>query len=149
MKTFRGFLLGDEQLLKSIQCYPFITSATSWHFTLPSLHDFLKARANCFYELDYQQFRLKLFHNPINEQLKTLNGKIIIIDNQYKIDASTYALIKTEALTLATNTKMPLHQSLNEEASHTKFKLVNALSQKWQFHLAHSLTTHFAQKYRQ
>jgi len=97
MKTFRGFLLGDEQLLKSIQCHPFITSATSWHFTLPSLHEFLKARADCFCELDYKQFRLKLFHSPINEQLKTLNGKIIIIDNQYKVDESTYALIKTEA----------------------------------------------------
>ncbi len=120
MKTFRGFLLGDAQLLKSIQRYPFITSATSWHFTLPSLHEFLKARSNCFCELDYQQFRLKLFHSPINEQLKTLNGEIIIIDNQYQVDVSTYALIKTEALTLAANTKMPVHQSLNEEALHTK-----------------------------
>jgi len=105
MKTFRGFLLGDEQLLKSIQCYPFITSATSWHFTLPSLHDFLNTRADCFCELDYQQFRLKLFHNPINEQLKTLNGKVIIIDNQYKVDASTYALIKTEALNVSSEYK--------------------------------------------
>jgi len=105
MKTFRGFLLGDEQLLKSIQCYPFITSATSWHFTLPSLHDFLKARADCFCELDYQQFRLKLFHSPINEQLNTLNGKIIIIDNQYKVDASTYALIKTEELNFSSEYK--------------------------------------------
>jgi len=105
IKTFRGFLLADAQLLRSIQCYPFITSTTSWYFTLSSLHDFLKARADCFCELDYQQFRLKLFHSPINEQLKTLNGKIIIIDNQYKVDASTYALIKTEALNVSSEYK--------------------------------------------
>ena|GEM_PF-732539 len=120
IKIFKDFLLGDEQLLESIQCHPFITSGTSWHFTLPSLHEFLKARADCFCELDYQQFRLKLFHTPINEQLKTINGKIIIVDNQYKVDVSAYALIKTEALTLAANTKMPLHQSLSEEALHSK-----------------------------
>jgi len=105
MKTFRGFLLGDAQLLKSIQCHPFITSTTSWYFTLFSLHDFLKARADCFCELDYKQFRLKLFHSPINEQLKTLNGKIIIIDNQYNVDESTYALIKTEVLNVSSEHK--------------------------------------------
>ncbi len=92
MQTFKGFLKGDTQLLAEIQNHPFTLSATSWHFTLPTLHAFMGAQAPLFSELNYKQFRQQLFHSPINEYLKLLNGKIIIIDNQYHVDVTTYAL---------------------------------------------------------
>mgnify|MGYP000647141704 CR=1 FL=1 len=96
MQTFGDFLIGDAQLLKSINKHPFTTSATSWHFTLPALHVFMGTQERFFSELDYKQFRQKLFHSPINEQLKILNGKIVIIDNQHNVDLTTYALSRVD-----------------------------------------------------
>ncbi len=94
MRIFGKFLLGEPQLLETIRLHSFSASTISWHFTLPSLHSFMKTREGCFSELDYKQFRQKLFHSSINQQLKTLDGKIIIIDNRYNVDLTTYALSK-------------------------------------------------------
>ncbi len=93
IKIFRGFLLKNESLLKGIEQHPFVTTSNSWQFTLPALHAFLKSESY-FCDLDYLEFKQQLFHSSINNQLKSINGEIIIIDNKNKVDTSTYALIQ-------------------------------------------------------
>ena len=93
LKVFRGFLLKDKSLLKDIEQHLFVTTSNSWHFTLPALHAFLKSEIY-FYDLNYLEFKHHLFHSSINNQLKAINGEIIIVDNKNKVDTSTYALIQ-------------------------------------------------------
>ncbi len=96
IQTFGKFLLSEPQLLEAIRLHSFTASATSWHFTLPSLHAFMKTREGSFSDIKYKKFIQKLFQSPINQQLKTLNGKIIIIDNRHNVDLTTYALSRIE-----------------------------------------------------
>ena len=92
IETFSKFLQYDEAILNDIKKFGFTYTIYSWHFTLPTLYNFLICQSDYFYGISYHQFRKEILNSPINEQLRSLNGKIIIIDNKYKVDLTTYAL---------------------------------------------------------
>jgi hypothetical protein len=95
IEIFKSFLQSEPTILNEIQQCNFTTTPYSWHFTLPTLHKFLQTRPGCFYNIQYHQFRKNILNSPINEQLKPLSAKIIIIDNHYKVDLTIYALSRT------------------------------------------------------
>jgi hypothetical protein len=64
-----------------------------WCFTLPNLHSFLQRQNNVFSYIDYKKFRQLIYSTPINQSVKVYDAEIIIIDNQGKVDKSTYALV--------------------------------------------------------
>jgi hypothetical protein len=64
-----------------------------WLFTLPRLFEFLQYQDLRFTNIDYKGFRQLIFNCPINLSIKPYRAEIIIIDNQDKVDRSTYAMI--------------------------------------------------------
>ena len=64
-----------------------------WLFTLPRLFEFLQYQDPGFTRITYTEFRRLIFNCPINESIRSHGAEIIIIDNQHKVDQSTYAMV--------------------------------------------------------
>ena len=80
--------------LKKIKQEPcFRLEQDRWCFTLPNLHLFLQRQNNVFSYVAYKKFRQLIYSAPINQSVKVHDAEIIIIDNQAKVDKSTYALV--------------------------------------------------------
>lgn len=84
----------NEVLLEKLnQESCFTVEQELWCFTLPNLHSFLQRQNNVFNHINYKKFRKLIYSTPINQSVKVYDAEIIIIDNQGKVDKSTYALI--------------------------------------------------------
>ena len=64
-----------------------------WEFDLQQLYRFLQLYDPGFTEIEYKSFRQLLYQCPVNSKIKPGGAEIIIVDNQSRVDASTYALV--------------------------------------------------------
>lgn len=71
----------------------FTLDEACWCFTLPQLYSFFQKHNEVFLQVDYAQFRRLIFNSFINKNIRIYDAKIIIRDNQHKIDDSLYALV--------------------------------------------------------
>lgn len=83
----------ETQLKKLKQESCFSVNQEHWCFTLPDLHLFLQHQDNVLSCIEYKKFRQLIFNSPINQSVKLYGAKIIITDNQEKVDKSGYALV--------------------------------------------------------
>lgn len=87
----------DEAQLQKLRQEPcFSLEQQRWCFSLPDLYFFLQHQDDVFSGIDYKQFRQLIFNSPINQTAKSFGAKIIITNNQAKVDQSSYALVWEE-----------------------------------------------------
>lgn len=93
LTLFQQFIAGDAALTqKLLENTQFQVEHRSWHFKLPDLFAFCQHQNPGYAELSYKQFRHMLFNSPINQLLKEQAAEIVISNNAFNVDQSTYAL---------------------------------------------------------
>ena len=91
---FENVARKDATQLKRLSEAPaFRIEQGRWYFTLPDLYAFLQQHDASFSDLDYKQFRRRLYTCPINQTLKALGAEVTVADNRTKVDESVYALV--------------------------------------------------------
>jgi hypothetical protein len=84
----------DSELLEKLtRERSFSMEEDRWSFTLPDLHRFLQCHEAVFAAIDYKDFRRAIFNSPVNQAIRTYGAEVIIVDNQGKVDQSSYAIV--------------------------------------------------------
>lgn len=73
--------------------FDFILTDNQWLFTLPELYRYLQRRDNSFSRISYTRFRKQLFTCPVNKRIKAYHARIMIADNHYAVDRTTYQML--------------------------------------------------------
>ena len=71
----------------------FQTKSDRCCFTLPKLFLYLQENNYINHEVEYKQFRQKLYSCPINYHLKNMRAEIVVSKNNSNVDRSLYCLI--------------------------------------------------------
>lgn len=94
MAVFDQLASKDPLMMEQIARHEdFAIEADRCLFTLPLLFEFLQYLHPGLAKSSYRDFRRIIFNCPINRAISVHNAEIVIIDNQHKVDQSTYALV--------------------------------------------------------
>lgn len=94
MTVFEQLAGRDPSMMEQITAYArFTMQDDRCLFTLPLLFEFLQYQNPELATSRYSDFRRIIYSCPINRAISMHNAEIVIIDNQHKVDMSTYALV--------------------------------------------------------